>query len=330
VRILVTGGAGYIGSHTAKALARAGHEPITFDDLRTGHRWAVKWGPFLHHDLADGEAIRAALRTHAVEAVIHFAASAYVGDSMRDPRGYFRNNVVNTLNLLDAMVDTGVTTIVFSSSCTTYGPPQRLPIAEDHPQRPANPYGETKLTVERALHWYGQAYGLRWVVLRFFNAAGADLDGEIGEDHDPETHLIPSIIQAALALRPPFEIFGTDYDTPDGTAIRDFVHVADLADAHVRAVAYLAASGDSRALNLGAGVGHSVREVIAAVETAGGCAVPYHTSPRRPGDVPTLIADAGAAHAVLGWSPDHSDLDVIVRSAWDWHCRLATSPRQSP
>ena len=228
MRVLVTGGAGYIGSHTAKALAKAGHEPLVLDNLSAGHRWAVKWGRLLDWDLADTEMLPQFLEKERVEAVLHFAASLLVGESVQNPRKYYWNNVVNTLRLLDAMLEAGVKRIVFSSSAAVYGNPQKVPIPEDHPKEPVNPYGETKLAMERALQWYGNAYGLKWVALRYFNAAGADPDGELGESHDPEAHIIPLTIKAALGQRPHVEIYGTDYPTPDGTAIRDYIHVTDL------------------------------------------------------------------------------------------------------
>jgi UDP-glucose-4-epimerase GalE len=326
VRILVTGGAGYIGSQTAKALARAGRVPVVYDNLSSGHRWAVRWGPFVEGDIADGALLRRVMREERIEGVIHFAAFAYVGESVFEPRKYFQNNVANTLSLLDAMIDTGVRTIVFSSTCATYGTPDELPIAEDHPQRPLSPYGDSKLFVERMLHAYDRAYGLRWAALRYFNAAGADPDGELGEVHDPETHLIPLAIEAALGRRPAIEIFGTDYPTPDGTAVRDYIHVADLADAHIRALDELLAGGDSLAVNLGTGRGYSVRDVIAAVETAGDRRVPVQPAPRRLGDPPALVADPRRAEAILGWRPRFADLDSIVRTAWEWHARGAERP----
>ncbi len=316
--VLVTGGAGYIGSHTCKLLAGAGYVPVAFDNLTFGHEWAVKWGPLVSGDLSSLDLIRNTLREYEIKAVIHFAANAYVGESMENPRKYFRNNAVNSLNLLDAMLDTDVKTLVFSSTCSTYGVPEKIPIPEDHPQRPENPYGESKLFVERAMHWYAGAYGLRWAAPRYFNASGADPDGEIGEDHDPETHLIPIIIQAALGQRPHVEIFGTDYDTPDGTAVRDYVHVTDLGDAHVRALNYLLEGGDNLAFNLGTGVGHSVREVIESVERASGRKIPLKEGPRRPGDPPSLVADARRAEKVLGWRPQIPELDKIVEMAWRW------------
>jgi len=321
MRVLVTGGAGYIGSHTVKALAKAGHEPLVLDNLSTGHRWAVKWGRLLDWDLEDTEMLPQFLEKEHVEAILHFAASLLVGESVHEPRKYFWNNVVNTLRLLDAMREAEVKRIVFSSSAAVYGNPQRNPIPEDHPKQPVNPYGETKLAMERALQWYGIAYDLKWVALRYFNAAGADPDGELGEGHDPESHLIPLVIEAALGRRPPVEIYGTDYPTPDGTAIRDYIHVTDLAAAHVRALEYLAEGGESRALNLGTGEGHSVREVINAVSKISPHPVPFREGPRRAGDPPVLVAEASHAVEALGWKPQHSGLAAIIQSAWNWHSR---------
>ncbi len=318
-RVLVTGGAGFIGSHTCKALAAAGYTPVTLDNLVHGHRWAVRWGPFEQADLAHRDAVERVLREHRIGAVIHFAACAYVGESMSDPGKYFRNNVVNTLNLLEAMRAAGVGRIVLSSTCATYGVPGAVPISEDHPQLPVNPYGESKLFVERALHWHGLAHGLRWMALRYFNAAGADPDGEIGEDHDPETHLIPLAIDTALGRRRELQVMGTDYPTPDGTAVRDYVHVTDLADAHVRALRHLQEGGAVGALNLGTGRGHSVREVIAMVEQISGRSVAVRDAPRRAGDPPALVAAPGRAREMLAWEPRWSTLESIVRSAYRWH-----------
>jgi UDP-arabinose 4-epimerase len=319
--ILVTGGAGYIGSHTCKALAAAGQCPIALDSLVHGHRWAVRWGPLVEADLADREPLEQVLRDYEIDAVVHFAGYAYVGESMGDPARYFRNNFANTLNLLEAMRATGVNCIVFSSTCATYGVPETVPITEASPQRPVNPYGESKLMVERALAWLATAHGLQWMALRYFNAAGADPDGEIGEDHDPETHLIPLAIETALGHRAELAIFGTDYPTADGTAVRDYVHVADLADAHLRALAHLGAGGACGALNLGTGAGHSVREVVAAVERVSTREVRTRDCPRREGDPPILIAAAGRAREVLGWQPQCSSLEQIVETAWRWHSR---------
>ncbi|GAC1445734.1 MAG: UDP-glucose 4-epimerase GalE [Chloroflexota bacterium] len=318
MRVLVTGGAGYIGSHTAKLLARSGIEPVVLDNLSTGHRHAVRWGPFVEGDLADTEFVRRVLVEHHIDAVIHFAAHAYVGESMRNPQKYFRNNVVHTLSLLDAMLEVGVRQIVFSSTCATYGLAESLPISELHPQRPTNPYGESKLFVERTLRWYGDIYDLQWIALRYFNAAGADLEGEIGEEHDPEPHLIPLVIKAALGERAQVDIYGTDYPTPDGTAVRDYIHVADLARAHLLGLQYLVGGGDSLALNLGTGQGHSVKDVIGAVERVSGCSVPAREVERRVGDPPILVADARKAADVLQWQPLDSSLHTMVESAWKW------------
>jgi UDP-arabinose 4-epimerase len=327
MRVLVTGGAGFIGSHTCKALACAGWEPVVLDDLSMGHRGAVRWGPFIHGNVGNRGLLRQVMAEYRIEGVIHFAAHAYVGESVSEPRKYFHNNVTNTLALLDAMMDVGVERIVFSSTCATYGLPESLPIGEDHPQRPVNPYGESKLFVERILQAYGHAYGLRWTGLRYFNAAGADPDGELGEDHDPETHLIPLVIHAAFGHRPWIDVFGTDYKTSDGTAIRDFIHVTDLADAHVRALRHLRNGGESLALNLGTGTGYSVREVIATVERVGRCSVPVREAPPRPGDPPALVADARRAQSVLGWHPRYADLDVMVGTAWDWQATALANQR---
>lgn len=320
-RVLVVGGAGYIGSHTAQALARAGFQPIVLDNLSTGHLASVRWGPFIYGDVGDVDVVRRALRHYRIDAVMHFAASAYVGESVSAPRQYFQNNVANTLALLDEMLDAGVPDIVFSSTCATYGVPAIIPIAEDHAQIPVNPYGDSKLFIERALHAYDHAYALKYVALRYFNAAGADPGGDVGEDHDPETHIIPLAIDAALGRRHAVTIFGTDYPTADGTAVRDYTHVSDLATAHVRALAYLARGGRSIALNLGTGRGYSVREVIAAVERVGGLPVPLHQADRRPGDPPALVADATRAGDVLGWHARFTNLDEIVRTAWNWRIR---------
>ena len=325
--VLVTGGAGYIGSHTCKALSEGGFTPVTFDNLVYGHREAVRWGPFIEGDLNDRESLERTIREHDVSAVIHFAAYAYVGESMQHPEKYFSNNVVNTLNLLEAMRITAVSHIVFSSTCATYGLPGRVPIDEQHPQTPVNPYGESKLFVERALKWYGVAYGMKSVALRYFNAAGADAAGETGEDHVPETHLIPLVIEAALGIRPYVEIYGADYATPDGTTIRDYIHVTDLADAHVKALEYLRAGGDCLALNLGTGHGYTVREVISAVERVSGREVPVQLAPRRPGDPPQLVADAASANRHLGWTPQHSDLENITETAWAWAVQRTGSQR---
>jgi UDP-arabinose 4-epimerase len=317
VSILIVGGAGYIGSQTAKRVAQAGLEPVVFDNLVYGHAWAAKWGPLVEGDLADGALIRRVLEKHQVTAVVHFAAYAYVGESVTNPRKYFNNNVVGTINLLDAMLDAGVRDVVFSSTCATYGDPVRVPIDERHPQSPVNPYGESKLAIERVLHWYQRAYPLRFAALRYFNAAGADPDGEIGEDHAPETHLIPLAIEAAMG-GPGLQIFGTDYPTPDGTAVRDYIHVQDLADAHVAALERLRGGATNLFVNLGTGNGHSVREVIAAVEKVSGRKVPAREVARRAGDPPALVADARLAAEILGWKARIPELETIVEHAWRW------------
>jgi UDP-glucose-4-epimerase GalE len=322
-RVLVTGGAGYVGSHTVKAMAGAGIEPVVFDNFSAGHRWAARSGSVVEGDLEDPGQVRKALVEHKVEAVVHFAASIAVGESVSNPQKYFWNNVVNTLKLLDTMLERGVKTIVFSSSAAVYGNPQTVPIPEDHPLQPTSPYGETKLMMERILRWYGEAYGFRWAALRYFNAAGADSDGELGEDHDPETHLIPLVIQAALGRLPSVQIFGSDYDTPDGTAVRDYIHVTDLAEAHVRALEHLTNGKESGPLNLGTGKGHSVREIIAAVERVSKVRVPASEAPRRAGDPPVLVADATRAARLLNWKPQFSQLDSIVEGAWKWHSKRA-------
>ncbi|HEV2674995.1 MAG TPA: UDP-glucose 4-epimerase GalE [Aliidongia sp.] len=319
--ILVTGGAGYIGSHTAKALSRAGYRPVTYDSLVYGHRHAVKWGPFVEGDIADTPKLEQVIKDEAIDAVVHFAAFAYVGESVTKPEIYFQNNVVGSLSLLDAMRHTGVKPIVFSSTCATYGMPDRMPITEETLQRPINPYGETKLMIERALAWYGPAHDIRSVSLRYFNACGADPEGEIGEEHDPETHLIPLILDAALGKRAAIDVFGTDYPTPDGTAVRDYIHVQDLADAHVKALAYLFDGGATTQVNLGTGTGNSVREVIDAVERVTGRTVPRREVARRAGDPPELVADPSKANSLLGWKPAMSDIDSIIRTAWAWHTR---------
>jgi UDP-arabinose 4-epimerase len=322
MRVLVTGGAGYIGSQTTKALASEGIEPVVLDNLTTGHPWAVRWGPFVRGDVGDLDLLRRILCEHRVEGVIHCAACAYVGDSLLEPRKYFHNNVANTLVLLDAMLEVGVGQIVFSSTCATYGIPDDLPIGENHPQRPVNPYGDSKLFVERVLRAYGDAYGLGWVALRYFNAAGADPDGELGEEHEPETHLIPLVIEAALSERQHVDVFGTDYPTPDGTTVRDYIHVADLAEAHVDALRALLGGAGSNAYNLGTGNGFTVRQVIDAVEQVTGRPVPHGIGPRRAGDPAALVADPSAANKALGWQPRMSDLQSIVATAWAWHQKV--------
>jgi UDP-glucose-4-epimerase GalE len=315
--VLVTGGAGYIGSHTAKALRRAGYDVVIYDDLSAGHRAAALGAPLVEGDVHDGPRVATTLREHRVEAVMHFAAWLSVGDSVTDPRGYYWNNVGGTLALLEAMTSAGVTRLVFSSSAAVFGDPVETPIAESHPTRPVNAYGETKLAIERALPHYERAYGLRSMSLRYFNAAGADPQGQLGEDHEPETHLVPRAIDAALGGEP-LHVFGDDYATPDGTCLRDYVHVTDLAAAHVLALRALESGAPTGVYNLGAGRPVSVREVIAAVERVTGRKVPSRAAPRRAGDPAVLFASSGAIARDLGWRPEHGDLETIVRTAWQW------------
>lgn len=316
--VLVTGGAGYVGSHACKALAAAGYRPVVYDSLEHGHRWAVKWGPLEVGDLLDRDALRQAIARHKPAAVMHFAAYIFVGESVSMPGRYYRNNVMGTLNLLEAMREAGIGTFVFSSTCAIYGMPVTPLLGEDHPQAPINPYGASKQMVERILADYRAAYGLRYAALRYFNAAGADPDGETGEAHDPETHLIPLALRAARGTGNPLTIFGDDYDTDDGTCIRDYIHVCDLADAHIRALGRLLAHDEALALNLGTGTGVSVRELVAAVEKVTGRAVPHSYGPRRAGDATVLVAANAKAKAMLDWEPQQSDIDTIVRTADAW------------
>jgi UDP-arabinose 4-epimerase len=319
--ILVTGGAGYVGSHACKALAAAGHTPVAYDNLSRGHREFARWGPLEVGELADAAQLDAVFARHRIDAVMHFAALAYVGESVEQPALYYRTNVGGTLELLEAMRRARVNLLVFSSTCATYGVPERMPISEDLPQQPINPYGATKLMIERVLRDYEPAYGLRSVALRYFNAAGCDPDGEVGEDHEPETHLIPRVLMAADGLLPRIDVFGTDYPTPDGTCLRDYIHVADLADGHVRALDYLQRGGASTAINLGTGRAFSVREVIAAAERVTGRRIPVHEDARRAGDPPVLVADATRARTLLGFAARFTEIEPIVATAWRWHER---------
>ena len=328
MRVLITGGAGYIGSHAAKALAQAGHEGVVYDNLATGHRWAVKWGPFEYGDINDTATLIEVMRRHRIEAVLHFAARSYVGESATRPDIYYRTNVAGSLSVLEAMRAVGVGKIVFSSTCATYGARNAMPLVEGMPQTPINPYGRTKLMVEEILADYASAYGIAAMVLRFFNAAGADPDGELGEEHAPETHLVPLILQAAAGLRPEIQLFGDDYPTADGTCVRDYVHVTDLGATHLAALSHLAA-GTMAAYNLGSGQGFSVREVLSAAERITGRTVPVRVVARRPGDPPRLVADTAAASAALGWAPRHSDLDSIIRTTWAWMTQHRRSAYQS-
>jgi len=324
--VLVTGGAGYIGSHSVKALLGAGRRVVILDDFSAGHRGACAAlqstaAPdqltVIEASIGDTATVEAVCHEHGVEAVMHFAAWLSVGDSVTDPAGYYRNNVTGSIGLLDGICRAGVTQLIFSSTCATYGEPQRVPIDESHPQQPINAYGETKLAVERALPHFERAYGLRSVALRYFNAAGADPDGLLGEDHAPEIHIIPRAILAARG-EDALQVYGEDYPTPDGTCLRDYIHVADLADAHVRALASLEQGGASARFNVGTGTPHSVKSVIDAVGRVAGRPVPYTVGPRRPGDPSSLYAANTAIREALGWQPRHADLDSIVGTAWRW------------
>jgi UDP-arabinose 4-epimerase len=314
-KVLVTGGAGYIGSHTAKLLNAAGVEPVVYDNLSTGNRSAVRWGSFVQGDILDTAQLTRALLAHRPEAVIHFAASAYVGESVEDPSKYYRNNVSGTASLLDACRLASVDKVIFSSSCAVYGVPSTLPVRETTARQPINPYGRTKLIGEQMLEDHARAYNTRYVALRYFNACGADPDGELGEWHSPETHLIPKALMAAAGLEPSLPVFGDDYDTADGTCIRDFIHVSDLARAHVMALDHLNRGGDNLAVNIGTGTGTSIHEILSTIARVTGREVPVEMHPRRPGDPPTLYADTTLARQILGFEPHHSDLDTIIRTA---------------
>ena len=313
--VLVVGGAGYIGSHAARALRRHGHEVIIYDNLSTGHAFLAEGFELVEADIADAAKLAATVRR--VDSVMHFAAHAYVGESVENPRKYFRNNVEAGLVLLNTCLEAGVRRLVFSSTCAVYGVPASVPIPEDAPRQPVNPYGVSKLFFEYALQAYDRAYGMRSACLRYFNAAGADEGGEIGEVHDPESHLIPSALLAVTGARKELELFGTDYPTPDGTCIRDYIHVSDLAEAHVLALHYLESQDKSIAVNLGTGQGYSVKQVLGKVEQVTGRPVPVHLAPRRPGDPPALVANPGAAEKLLRWKATRS-LDDMVGTAWNW------------
>jgi len=319
--VLVTGGAGYIGSHACKALSQAGYLPIAYDNLVYGHDWAVKWGPLERGDILDRAQLDQVILAYKPQAIMHFAAFAYVGESMTDPGKYYRNNVEGSLTLIEAARDHGIDRFLFSSSSATYGIPNRLPIAEETLQTPINPYGASKLMVERMLADFDMAHGLKSITLRYFNAAGADLDNEIGEEHDPEAHLIPLILDAASGRRGTITIFGTDYDTPDGTCVRDYIHVADIACAYVKSLKALEAGAPSGAYNLGNGRGFSVAEVISTAGRVTGLNVPITLGERREGDPAALVSDANKARRRLGWEPQIKELDEIIRTAWAWHQR---------
>jgi UDP-glucose-4-epimerase GalE len=323
MRILVTGGAGYIGSHAVKLFLARGHDVWVYDNLSVGHRAAVPADRLLVADLADLPRLDHAILSNRIDSCVHFAAYTYVGESVKEPGKYYQNNLVNTLNLMECLRRNGVWRFVFSSTAATYGSPDKIPITEDAPQHPINPYGASKLGVERALADYAAAYGWGYTALRYFNASGASPDGTIGEDHDPETHLIPLVIQTAQGQRPAIEIFGTDYPTPDGTCIRDYIHVDDLADAHLLALEHLQ-RGAGNCYNLGIGRGYSVREVIRTVEEVAGKKVNANEGPRRPGDPPVLVASSEKIQRALGWKPRYTELRPIVETAWNWH---RTHPR---
>ncbi len=318
--MLVVGGAGYIGSHTCLDLANKGFKPVVYDNFSNGHREFVKWGPAEEGDIRDRARLDEVLAKHKPAAILHFAALIEVGESVKDPVAFYENNVIGTLTLLSAAQAAGVKAFVFSSTCATYGLPQSVPLDESHRQVPINPYGRTKYIVEQALADYDQYKGLRSVVLRYFNAAGADFEGRIGEWHTPETHAIPLAIDAALGRRQGFKVFGSDYDTRDGTCVRDYIHVLDLADAHVRAVEYLLDGGDSVALNLGTGTGTTVKELLGTIETVSNRPFPVEYVGRREGDSTTLVANNDKARDILGWSPQY-DLTKIIQSAWNWHAK---------
>jgi UDP-arabinose 4-epimerase len=319
--VLVVGGAGYIGSHTCKALKSAGFLPVVVDNLSEGHEWAVKFGPLERGEAGDATFMTEVIRKHKPVGLIHFAANAYVGESVANPRKYIQNNVVAMHNLLSVCIDENLNNVIFSSSCATYGVPTQVPLDEEHTQLPISPYGDSKLIGEKMLHWYSNAHPLRYVALRYFNASGADADGEIGEVHDPETHLVPLVIQAALGIRPSISVFGTDYPTPDGTCQRDYIHVTDLGTAHVAALRYLIEGGASTRINLGSGKPISVKEVIDEAARVIGREVPVVYGPRREGDPPGLYANPLKAKEVLGWESKHSSLENILTTAYQWELR---------
>jgi UDP-arabinose 4-epimerase len=316
--VLVTGGAGYIGSHVCKALAAAGHTPVAFDNLSQGHLWAVRWGPLVEGDIRDRDAILSALRGYKADAVVHLAACSYVGESMLEPERYWDNNVIGSRVLLEAMREDGPLLLIFSSTCATYGLPKAVPVTEETPQIPISTYGATKLAVEHMITDYARCYGFKQAVFRYFNAAGADPDAEIGEAHDPETHLIPNILEVARGGRGHVDVFGADYETPDGTCVRDYVHVSDIADAHVLALGALLHGDAGIVCNLGSSVGYSVMDIVKAARKVTGASVPHRVTARRPGDPPIVTADAAFAERRLGWRRRHSDLETIISTAWSW------------
>jgi len=317
--VLIVGGAGYIGSHTNQLLTQKGYQTLVYDNLIYGHKEAVKWGEFILGDLNDIKQLRLVFSKYKIEAVMHFAAFAYVGESVENPEKYYINNVANTLNLLQVMREFDCKYFIFSSTCATYGNPEYLPIDEKHPQNPINPYGQSKLMIEKILEDYSKAYNFNYVALRYFNAAGADIDCEIGEHHNPETHLIPLILDVAIGKRDEIKVFGTDYDTNDGSAVRDYIHVTDLADAHVLALEYLKNDGSSDVFNLGNGDGYSVLEVIKNAKEITKQNIKVTLVERRAGDPAKLIGDATKAKKVLGWNPKLYELEKILQTAWEWH-----------
>jgi UDP-glucose-4-epimerase GalE len=320
-KILVVGGAGYIGAHMCKHLAHRGYTPVVLDNFIYGHRDAVRWGPLIEGDLADQRLLAQVFKRYRFDAVMHFAAFCYVGESVLDPGRYYANNVAATLNLLQTMIDHGINNFIFSSTCATYGEPQALPLTEDHPQQPINPYGRSKLMVEQICDDFARAYGLRHISLRYFNAAGADPDGELGEDHRPETHLIPIVLQTALGQREKVAVFGHDYTTSDGTCIRDYIHIVDIAQAHLLALECLLNKGTGGCYNLGNQKGHSVIEVVETARRITGHPIPTVADARRKGDPAELVGSSAKIKRKLGWSPRYSDLETIIKSAWQWHRR---------
>lgn len=318
MKVLVVGGAGYIGSHMVKMLAQAGHDVVTLDNLSNGYRDAVKYGEFVEGDIADSSLLDQLFSKHSFDGVMHFASYIQVGESVEKPSMYYRNNVSNTQTLLDAMLDHGVNKFIFSSTAATFGEPEYTPIDEKHPQKPINPYGHSKLMVEQILQDFDRAYGLKSVSLRYFNAAGADPDGELGERHIPETHLVPLVLQAASGRRDCITVFGTDYDTEDGTCVRDYIHINDLCSAHLLGLEHLVAGGDSRAYNMGNGQGYSIKEVIDVAKQVTGNDFAVETGERRSGDPARLVADSSLLQKELGWKPEFTDLESIIRHAWAW------------
>jgi UDP-glucose 4-epimerase len=319
MKILVAGGAGYIGSHTVKELIQEGYDVLILDNFSSGKKELVRGGEVIEGDLMDKETVSQVFKTHPISAVLHFASLIQVGESFSHPRKYYTHNIVSSLNLLEAMLDSGVKSFIFSSSAAVYGIPHQIPIPESHPLEPINPYGQTKLIIEKIIKDYDQAYGLKSISLRYFNAAGADPDGQLGEMHEPETHLIPNILLFLLKKKKDFYLFGNDFSTPDGTAVRDYIHVTDLAKAHVLALKKLLGFPQSHFINLGLNQGYSVLEILGHVQEFTGIPIPYTLKPKRQGDVPVLLASNNQAEELLGWKPEFSDIETIIRTAWAWH-----------